>query len=239
MSPHPHLLPVAILAGGLATRMRPLTLAVPKALLEVAGRPFIDWQLRYLARQGVADVVLCTGYLGEQIEQHVGDGAMYGLRVRYSPDGPALLGTGGALRQALPMLGEAFFVLYGDSYLPVDFSAVQRSFEASHCPALMTVLRNEGRWDRSNVLLDGTRLLYDKASPLPGMAHIDYGLSVLSAQLLRDQPAGQSFDLATLFTDLSRQNRVAGHEVTQRFYEIGSPAGLQETIAYLEKESPP
>ena len=114
-------LPVAILAGGLATRLRPITEKIPKSLVDVAGEPFIVRQLDYLFRQRVRDVVLCIGYLGEMIEAVVGDGSRFGLRVSYSIDGPILLGTGGALRRAAPLLGEAFFVLYGDSYLPVDY----------------------------------------------------------------------------------------------------------------------
>lgn len=233
------LLPVAILAGGLATRMRPLTETVPKALLDVAGRPFIDWQLEYLSSQGIREVVLCTGHLGEQIEERVGNGNRFGLRVLYSPDGPTLLGTGGALRQAIPLLGPAFFVLYGDSYLPIDFSAVQTAFDRCDKPALMTVLHNAGRWDSSNVHFQDGRLLYEKVTPTPDMTYIDYGLSVLKASLLLDGPPGAAFDLSAMFAGLSRKGLVAGYEVTNRFYEIGSPAGLQATIDYLKRNPPP
>jgi len=148
---------VAILAGGQATRLRPLTQHIPKALVEVAGRPFIDHQLALLRRHGARRVVICAGYLGEMIRDHVGDGRAFGLDVAYSFDGPSpagvgrLLGTAGALVKALPQLGPAFFVLYGDSYLPCDYGAVQRAFLASGRPALMTVYRNEGQWDSSNV----------------------------------------------------------------------------------------
>ena len=114
-------LPVAILAGGLATRLRPVTEDTPKALLDVAGKPFVVRQLEYLRQQGIVRVVLCVGYLGEQIRAVVGDGSALGLEVLYSWDGPQLLGTGGALRHALSALGEQFMVLYGDSYLPIDF----------------------------------------------------------------------------------------------------------------------
>ena len=157
------MLPVAILAGGLATRLRPITQTIPKALIEVAGKPFIDHQLRYLKKQGIRQVVLCIGYLGEMIQEVVGDGSAFGLHVTYSPDGRVLLGTGGALRQALPVLGEDFFVLYGDSYLPVNFLAVQEAYKASKKPALMTVLLNGDRWDKSNVVFEGGRLVeYNK-----------------------------------------------------------------------------
>ncbi len=236
-------LPVAILAGGLATRMRPLTERVPKALLEVAGKPFIDWQLQQLAGQGVRDVVLCVGYLGEMLEAHVGNGARFGLRVHYSPDGPTLLGTGGALRQALhahpAALGSAFFVLYGDSYLPIDFAPVQERFAQSKAPALMTVLANGDRWDTSNVLWqDGKLARYSKRDRSADMRHIDYGLGVIASDVLLKQADGP-FDLAHVYERLSEQGQLAGQEVHERFYEIGSPQGLADTHEYLSNLSNP
>lgn len=225
--------PVAILAGGLATRLRPLTERIPKALLEVAGRPFIDWQLEYLRNQGIERVVLCIGYRGEQIESRIGSGSTFGLEVRYSPDGKKLLGTGGALRKALPLLGPAFFVLYGDSYLPLDYGDVQRAFESAGEPGLMTVLRNHDRWDKSNALYeDGKVIEYNKRSPRPEMRHIDYGLGILSATELAGEPS-EVFDLADVYHRLSIEGSLAGYEVHQRFYEIGSHAGLADTERYL------
>ncbi len=229
-------LPVAILAGGLATRLRPITEKIPKALVDVVGRPFVVRQLEYLRSQGVGLVVLCLGYLGEQVEALVGDGSAFGMEVRYSWDGPRLLGTGGALKRALPLLGEQFFVFYGDSYLPVDFREVERNFLASGKPALMTVLRNGNRWDKSNVLFrDGGIAEYNKRAPRPEMAHIDYGLGVLSAPVLENAPANEPFDLADIYHDLSVQGLLAGYEVFERFYEIGSPKGLEETIEFFRK----
>ncbi len=232
------MLPVAILAGGLATRLRPITETIPKSLVEVAGKPFVLRQLAYLRDQGVRRVVLCIGYLGEMIEEVVGTGGGLGLDVAYSTDGPELLGTGGALKKALPLLGERFFVLYGDSFLPVNFSAVQDAFERSGQDALMTVLHNGDRWDKSNVLFQGGRLLeYNKHAPRQEMAYIDYGLGVLSASVLQGYPDGQALDLADVYQDLSRQGRLSGMEVHQRFYEIGSHNGLKEAEAYfLNKE---
>jgi len=228
------LFPVAILAGGLATRSRPITEKIPKALIEVAGKPFVYRQLDYLFRQGIAKVVVCVGYLGEQIETAIGDGRAFDLTVQYSFDGPVLLGTGGALRRALPLLGERFFVLYGDSYLPCDFHAVQRAFLESGKPALMAVLRNEGRWDKSNVLMrDGRMVEYDKRFPRPEMAHIDYGLGILSAAVLETYSENRAFDLADVYHELSLAGRLAGFEVSERFYEIGSPQGLKEAEAYF------
>lgn len=232
--------PVAILAGGLATRLRPITEKIPKALVEVAGRPFIFRQLEYLRGQGIRKVVLCVGYLGERIEEAVRDGADFGLEVAYSFDGPVLLGTGGALRRAAPMLGTDFFVLYGDSYLPCDFRAVQEAYVASGKPALMAVLHNGDRWDKSNVLYrDGRIVEYNKRAPRPEMRHIDYGLGIISRDILARhsdrQGPDQAFDLSDLYHELSLSGQLAGFEVevSQRFYEIGSHQGLQETESYF------
>lgn len=225
---------VAILAGGLATRLRPLTEKIPKSLIRVAGRPFIEWQLDYLVHQGINRVVLCTGYLGEQIESVVNDGSRFGLEVLYSPDGPVLLGTGGTLKQALPRLGEEFFVLYGDSFLPVDFRAIEASFVSKGMPALMTVLRNGNRWDKSNVLFQNGRLLeYNKHTPRPEMEFIDYGLGILSASVFDNYELGKPVDLADIYHALSLKGQLAGYEVHERFYEIGSHDGLKETEFYL------
>jgi N-acetyl-alpha-D-muramate 1-phosphate uridylyltransferase len=232
-------LPVAILAGGLATRLRPLTAKVPKALLPVAGRPFIHWQLGLLARQGITEVVLCGGHLGEQIRAAVGDGNGFGLTIRYSFDGDTLLGTGGALQRALPMLGSAFFVLYGDSYLRCSFAATQRAYEASGAPGLMTVFCNQDRWEKSNVLLrDGMIVEYNKHAPLPDMRHVDYGLSVLSARALRRSPATRAFDLADLYHELALRGELAALLVNERFYEIGSVTGIEATEQYLMSGGP-
>lgn len=226
--------PVAILAGGLATRLRPLTEKIPKALINVAGKPFIVRQLHYLKTQGITNIVLCTGYLGEQIESVVGNGRSFGMTVTYSPDGPLLLGTGGALIKALPLLGEQFFVLYGDSFLPCDFKNVQASFISSEKPALMTVLKNGNLWDKSNVLFrNGMLIEYNKNSPKPGMEHIDYGLGILSAEVLKDSPSRQPLDLADVYHRLSLEGRLSGFEVSERFYEIGSHSGLKEAEDYF------
>ena len=227
-------LPVAILAGGLATRLGPLTKQTPKCLLEVSGRPFIHHQLRQLRDQGVRRVVLCLGYLGEQVEEIVGDGSAYGLEVAYSFDGPELRGTAGAIRRALPLLGDAFFVLYGDSYLECRYGEVQAAFEAAGKLALMTVFRNEGRWDTSNVeFRDGRIRAYDKAARTPAMHYIDYGLGVLSRRAMDVVPEAGAYDLAAAYQEMLRRGELAGFEVTERFYEIGSVAGLEETRAHL------
>lgn len=227
-------LPVAILAGGLATRLRPITEKIPKALIEIAGQPFICRQLNYLRDQGVRRVVVCVGYLGEQIEARIGNGKDFGLDVRFVADGPILLGTGGALRLALPWLGEEFVVLYGDSFLPVNFAPIEQAFAASDKPAMMTVLRNGNRWDRSNVLFqDGVLVEYNKHAPRPEMEYIDYGMGILSARTMIGYPESQPFDLAEVYHCLSLKGQLMGYEVHERFYEIGSPRGIRETEEYF------
>src|SRR5271165_3808180 len=222
-------LPLVILAGGLATRLRPLTEKIPKALVEVAGRPFLEHQIQLLKRNGISDVILCVGYLGEMIEQRYGDGAELGVRIRYSFDGSTLLGTGGAIKKALALLPDAFFVLYGDSYLLVDYQAVATAFQEAGEPALMTVFANADAWDRSNVWFEHARiLLYSKREKLPEMRYIDYGLMICTRKIFDDSPNDVAFDLADTLENLSRKGELAGHEVSQRFYEIGSPAGLAE-----------
>jgi dTDP-glucose pyrophosphorylase len=230
--------PVAILAGGLATRLRAVTSTIPKSLLPIAGEPFIAHQLRLLQREGVGRVVLCVGHLGEQVRQFVGNGRSFGLEVAYSFDGETLLGTGGALRRALPLLDRMFFVLYGDSYLDVALAPIRVAFVRSGAPALMTVFRNERRWDTSNVVFEDSRVLrYDKRSPTPGMRYIDYGLGVLSHAVLEREPADRSFDLADVYAALASGDRLAGYEVMRRFYEIGTPSGLAETDQHLRESA--
>ncbi len=223
---------VAILAGGMATRLGAIASRIPKSLVQVGGEPFISHQLRLLQKNGVRSVVLCVGHLGGMIESAVGDGSAWEMRVRYSLDGPVPLGTGGALSKALPLLGDAWFVLYGDSYLAVDYAAVADAFERSGMPALMTIYENRGAWDRSNVAFDGDRITtYDKHGAASDLRFIDYGLGIFTAGAL----AGRSgaFDLSEVQMELVSQGKMAGYVAADRFYEIGSPAGLRELESLL------
>ena len=222
-----------ILAGGLGTRMRPLTETCPKTLLPARGRPFAWHQLHWLAAQGITEVIYSIGHQGEMIRRYWSQEAPPVPSIRYVDEGEELRGTAGALRLAREqgVLDESFFVIYGDSFLPVEFGPIWRAFHAGGRPALMTVLRNEGRWDGSNVIYQpGQVVLYDKTAA-PGMQYIDYGLSCFRRQIF-DNPTPS--DLATLFHDLSLQGQLAGFEVHQRFYEIGSPAGLRDFEQYLK-----
>lgn len=229
-----------ILAGGIGTRLRPLTETIPKALIPVAGRPFAAHQLCWLAGQGVSDVVYLIGHLGGAVREFVGDGRQWGLRVKYSEDGTELRGTAGAIRLAYDrrLLEPSFCVLYGDSYLSVPVQRTWERFCASNAAALMTVYRNEDQLDRSNARLhNGFVVHYEKglSNPLAaGMHHIDYGFSILDrdAVVTRIEPDAP-VDLAAIYQRLSAEGELAGFEVTERFYEIGSPTGLAELEALL------
>jgi NDP-sugar pyrophosphorylase family protein len=228
-------LPVAILAGGLATRLHPVTSNLAKSMISVVGEPFIAHQLRLLKREGTERVVLCIGYLGYQIQDLVRDGAAFGLKVNYSSDAEALLGTGGALRRALPLLGQEFIVTYGDSYLDTAIAPIVSAWRRSKKPALMTVFCNENRWDVSNTAYaDGRIICHDKQGRVQGMRFIDWGMSVLTAEILRKWPVDAAFDLSDVYTKLAQRGLLAGYEMTHRFFEIGSPAGLIETEALLK-----
>jgi MurNAc alpha-1-phosphate uridylyltransferase len=230
------MLPVAILAGGFATRLRPLTETVPKSMIEICGYPFAHWQTKQLVKAGVSEVVYCVSYKSEIIEEFLGDGSRYGIRIRYSHDGPKQLGTGGAIIQALPYLGNRFMVLYGDSYLPIDFSKVESKYEESNKPALMTVYANNGKFDSSNVDFTGGVLnRYQKGTESSEMTHIDYGLSCFDESVFSNFNLDLPLDLAQIFTELASQKLLAGYEAGERFYEIGSQQGILDFTSYIER----
>jgi NDP-sugar pyrophosphorylase family protein len=236
MSSAPPDLPVAILAGGLATRLKPITEKIPKLLVEVAGEPFFSHQLRLLHQAGLTRIVLCVGHLGEQIAAAYGDGSKWGVHIDYSFDGPKLLGTGGALIRALPKLGDAFYVLYGDSYLPTDYHAVGSAFRDSGRLGLMTVYENHGRYETSNVWFEAGEIkVYDKKHPRSEMHHVDYGLGVFRADAFDGFSRETPVDLADVQQGLVARRQLAGFEIKERFYEIGSHAGLNELDALLRK----
>ena len=229
-------IPVAILAGGLATRLRPITEKIPKSLVPVEGRPFLAHQLEMLHARGIRHAVLCIGYLGEMIQRDFGSEA-FGIKLDYSFDGEKLLGTGGAIKRALPKLGEDFFILYGDAYLPLPYAPVAETFQRSGQLGLMTVSRNEGKYDASNVVFrDGEIAVYDKKVKLSEMRHIDYGLSLFKSSVFDAYAADQVFDLAEVMGRLVREKQLAGYEVLERFYEMGSPAGLEELERLLQSK---
>jgi len=222
----------------MATRLRPITEKIPKLLVEVAGEPFFSHQIRLLKKAGLTHLVLCVGYLGERIVEQYGDGSKWDVKIEYSFDGPELLGTAGALIQALPKLGEIFYVLYGDSYLPIDYLSIGKSFINSGRLGLMTVFENHEQYDTSNVWFEGGQIkLYDKKNKVPQMHHIDYGLGLMQAKALSAYPKDQVVDLAAVYSQLVTTGQLAGYEVKDRFYEIGSHAGLSE-LDQLLRSSP-
>jgi NDP-sugar pyrophosphorylase family protein len=215
------MLPVAILCGGLATRLRPITSSIPKSLL------------RLLETAGLQKVVLCVGFLGEKIRDFAGN--RFGrLEISYSFDGPELLGTAGAITRAFHCLDRSFFVLYGDSYLPCDYRKVATEFERSGKSGLMTVYRNEGKYDASNVEFERGRILrYDKKNKTSRMRYIDYGLGVFDKSAFSGLPEDEPSDLAGVYGRLLERNDLAASEVKERFYEIGSLEGIRDLEHYL------
>ena len=226
---------ICLLAGGLGTRLGETVRDTPKPLLDVAGEPFLIHQLRLLARYRASRVVLCVGYLGELIERRIGP-SQFGIDIIYSYDGPSPLGTLGAIRKAARALGDRFLVLYGDTYLRIDYRAAAERWEQSQLLGLMTVLRNDGQWDVSNAAFDGWLVSYDKRAPTANMNWIDYGLGGLCAEALDLIPDDQD-DLADLYHELAIRRQLCGFMATERFYEIGSPASLAETAAFLAAEA--
>jgi NDP-sugar pyrophosphorylase family protein len=223
---------VCILAGGRGTRLGELARDVPKPLLDVAGEPFLVHQLRLLASHGARHAVICVGHRGELIESRIGP-ERFGVQIDYSHDSPGLDGTLGAIRRAQPLLTERFLVLYGDTYLRIDYKAVARAWRQSGLAALMVVLRNDGRWDTSNAHYDAERVLaHDKRTPTPDMRWIDYGLGGLTAAALARVDQSER-DLAILYGALARDGQLCGYPATERFYEIGTPAALAETESFL------
>ena len=214
--------------------MQPHTLRVPKAMLDVAGRPFVEWQLERLAASGLRHVVLCVGHLGAQIREHVGDGSRFGVRAEWSEDGKSLLGTAGALRAALPLLAPAFLVTYGDSYLPFDYGEPLRLLEAHlDCDGVMSVYKNDGKWDASNVVTDGEWVhRYEKGSRDPAFDHIDYGATALRRHVIEELPAEVSA-LDAVQRALAGRKRLRACVARERFFEIGSPEGLDELVRHL------
>jgi len=226
--------PVVILAGGLATRLYPTTLTRPKSLVEVAGYPFIYHQLKLLKEKGVKEVVLCVGKYGDLIIDYVGDGEQWGINVQYSRDGPSLLGTGGAIKNALALVPDNFMIMYGDSYLDTDFSAVSDTFTREKLPVLMTIYHNTDRYDKSNISMKNGKIVkYDKINRNPEMEFIDYGLMVVRKEIFGPCPPDIPFDLSVVLSEMVEKGLVAAFVVPTRFYEIGSPAGIDETGQYI------
>ena len=228
--------PVVILSGGLGTRIKSKTKNHPKALLDIEGKPFIVRQLEYLSSQNIKKVIICAGYLGDQIQKVIGNGDLYNINVEYSFDGEVLLGTGGCIKKALNKVDENFFILYGDSYLPISFKRVQEFFLKKNTSALMTIYKNESKFDKSNVYFKNKTIIYNKDNPTAEMKYIDYGLNLVNKKIFKKFMNNDIFDLSEVFTFLSENSMLDVMEVYDRFYEVGSEEGLINTIDYFKKK---
>ena len=230
------MLPIAVLAGGFATRLGSLTKDLPKCLVEINGKPFVEWQIELLRAAGYSEFVFCISYKSDQVQEHLGSGSKWGVDIQYSMDGEAQLGTGGAINKAIPKLGNEFAVIYGDSFLPTDYGQIETQFLNSTKPALMTVFQNLNALDKSNVeYQNGTLIEYAKGSTNPRMRHIDYGLSYFRSVVFDCYQSNACFDLAELSSKLAKTGKLEGFEVYERFYEIGSIEGLKELNTLLAK----
>lgn len=231
------MLTIAVLAGGFATRLGTLVQDTPKSLLLFHGKPFVFWQIQLLKKEGYQKFVFCLSHRSEQIQKYLGDGSQFGVNIEYSLDGEQQLGTGGAIRKAIPKLGSEFAVIYGDSYLPTNHAKAEEAFRKSLKPALMTVYMNDNHFDKSNVeiRLDGS-IIYNKNSSNSQMRHIDYGLIYFQKTVFLGYEENQPFDLSELCSDLSNNGELGAFEVDSRFYEIGSESGIDEFSKYLLEE---
>jgi NDP-sugar pyrophosphorylase family protein len=227
---------LVILAGGLATRLFPLTSKVPKSMLEINKRPFLEYQLELLKEYEIKDVLLCLGYKGELIKNYFGDGKKFGVNLSYSYDGEKLLGTAGALKKAYKLLNDNFLLMYGDSYLPYDYWKIEEAFKNSEKLSLMVVHKNQNRFDKSNILIaDDLVKVYDKTLKGENLEYIDAGLSILKKEVLSLVPEDEPFDLQELYKTLISEQEMLAYEVKQRFYQIGSLEGLEEFKNLVEK----
>jgi len=229
---------LVLLAGGLATRMKPITESIPKSLIEIAGKPFIQHQLEILKIKGIKKVVICAGKFGEKIADFVKEGSEFGIEIKYSFDGEKLLGTGGAVKKSLPLLSENFFIMYGDSYLDTEFKIINEYFFKKAKIGLMTVLKNEGKWDKSNIEFENGEIKnYNKKYADEKMKYIDYGLGILNKKAFENFENKEVFDLEEVYRNLLNKNDLSGYEVKERFYEIGSFPGLEDTEKYLSEKN--
>jgi NDP-sugar pyrophosphorylase family protein len=225
-----------ILAGGLGTRLRPLTETVPKALIPVKGRPFVDYQLDLLRENDIDDFVFCVGHLGKTVQRHLGNGSAYGCRIRYSYDGPRLLGPAGALKHSERFVRDLFFVTYGDAYLRAPYGEIMETLVTSGKLAVMSVYRNENRFGKSDIVIKGDAVVrYDKKKRAEGMDWINYGVTALRKGALALIPEGVFWDEEAFYGSLIERKELLAFEVRKRFYEIGTPASLSEFEAFIEK----
>lgn len=226
---------IVILAGGLGTRLLPLTRNIPKAMVAIDKKPFLEYQIELLKKNNIKDIVICAGYLNNKIRAYFSNGSKWGVSIRYSIERDKLLGTAGALKKAQKLLDDDFMVMYGDSYLPIDFIKVAKAYHNSQKPVLMTVYRNKNTFDKSNVTVEGSLVArYDKHSGIK-MEYIDYGLSILNKKIISELPSNTRISLESIFISLVTSGRIAAYRAAKPFYEIGSPSGIERFRKYVRR----
>ena len=231
-------LQTVILAGGLGTRLGDLTKEVPKSMVPIFGKPFLEYQIELLRAQGISEIILCIGHMSGQIKDYFGDGRRFHISIRYSDEGDRQLGTAGAIKFAEPLLADSFFVLFGDTYLMVDYKAIMSYFLSQNHPALMAVYRNENRFDTSDVIVENQLVtVYDKTHPRPDMVYINAGLSVMRKDAMVLIPPGKSVSVQQFFAEFLDKQQLLAFEVSQRFYEIGSFSGLSDFQSLVDREN--
>lgn len=229
---------VVILCGGLATRIKPITEKVPKSMVQIAGKPFLWYQLELLKKNGIYDIVLCIGYKGEHVEQYFGNGEKFGVKIQYSSDADKLLGTGGSLKNAEHLLGDTFLMMYGDSYLPFGFKKAIAFFERNNGIGLMTVFKNLDKYEKSNVEVEKSLVKsYSKKRKTKKMEYIDYGISIFKKEALQSIPKDTWYDLSNLHKTLIKKRELLAYPAEQRPYEVGSFKGLEEFKKYITKKT--
>jgi MurNAc alpha-1-phosphate uridylyltransferase len=230
------MLPIAILAGGFGTRLGEISKTTPKSLIDIAGKPFVDWQIGLLKKNGYKNVVFCLSHKSKEIQEYLGNGSQFNLNIEYSLDGDKQLGTGGAIKKALPILGKNFAVIYGDSYLPIQYSDPENFFVNSQSLAVMTVYKNQNQFDKSNIDFSSGKVInYDKMDIKSSSNYIDYGLTYFNSSVFDQMPVGKAFDLSIVLKMLTQEKKLDGYEVFERFYEVGSLEGVKELSEILRK----
>lgn len=228
---------MVIVAGGLATRLGKRSEKIPKSMIKVSGKPFLQYQIELLKQRGIKRILLCIGYLGEQIRTYFGDGKNFGIEIQYSMEVENLLGTGGALKKAEPLLDNDFFLMWGDSYLLLDYRDIWNAYIKSGYKGLMVIYKNYNQRAKSNVIYkNGKIVLYDKWSSQPEMIYVDNGLSALNKVILNEIPSKRKFPVEKIFHKWSKEGKFAAYETKQPFYEIGSTSGLKEFKSFVSHQ---
>ena len=229
---------IVILCGGLATRLGDLGKDTPKSMIQIKGKPFLEYQIENVKKHLITDIVLCVGHLSEQIEDYFGNGENLGVNIRYSYDKDKPLGPIGALKNAESLLQDTFFIMYGDSYVFVDFDKVYSYFKKQNKIALMVVYQNFDKFDSSNIIINNEKVVKYDGEKTKETTYIDYGVSLFRKKILQDVPQDVFYSTNDLFSKLVKQKELLAYEVKKRFYHIGTPEALKEFKKYIEIKKP-